>query len=544
MTRIEMGTGVGATGFNPVDFSYLRDTEDGKIPIITYLVGSHFNERLDGIITASDSGLIENDTIVTSGGKLEITGDSDVGESLSTKSATHSTFMYMWPKTQIHGNSEIAVAQVGEITPGIVYTSRMRTTFEDLSNNDKIIIDLDPGNSVANTNPVLSFREETEGIITTLATFVLPAGVITIDWQIKFLDEGVTKFSYKLPTGVPTLLWRGDLTADLAECKVIHEFLTNEATPTRTVKIDFLWIFYKSIFTGYDIAPEDKYKANIKIFDTNGTETESDWVRVNAKDHSFLGDRVIENGLIRIRFKETPEVEISGWDAVSTWVVLGSILPLNSTGTSASTLLDVIITGFNDSSCTITAKFGILDYRITMRKGMPYVHFKLNSEQFVFKTTKERFALSARTEGTNLKDYNQLSSDDTNRGNPLNLSSPETISIFTEDSDVDRGLVHVDDNWFAVYNLTSSDTVGWIGTTLLPVELEIEATNATTLKELRFGFRKNTAISIGALNSSPTTKFSGIPKPFFPGDDDAYVKWSANGSIFDLAQNPFVRKRR
>ena len=74
MTRIEMGTGIGTTGFTPVDFTYVRTTKDGTIPVITYLVGSHFNERIDGIITASSTGLIENDTIVTTGGKLEIAG--------------------------------------------------------------------------------------------------------------------------------------------------------------------------------------------------------------------------------------------------------------------------------------------------------------------------------------------------------------------------------------------------------------------------------------------------------------------------------------
>ena len=50
MTRIELGTGVGTSGYTPVDFTYNRNSKDGSIAIITYLVGSHFNERLDGII--------------------------------------------------------------------------------------------------------------------------------------------------------------------------------------------------------------------------------------------------------------------------------------------------------------------------------------------------------------------------------------------------------------------------------------------------------------------------------------------------------------
>lgn len=546
MTRIELGTGVNADKYTPVDVTYNRVTKDGNIGVIAYLVGSHFNERIDGIVTASSDGLIENDSLATNGGKLEITGDSDAGESLSTKSATHSTFMYMWPKTQIHGNSEIAVAQVGEITPGVAYTSKMRTKFEDLATGDKIIIDLDPGNSVAVTDPILSLKEEKNGTITTLASFTLPTGNTTIDWQLKFLDEGVSKFSYKTTTGKPILLWRGDFTADVAECKVMHEFLTNESSPTRTVKTDFLWIFYKSIFTGFDIPPADKYKANVIIWDQNNTETEADWIRVFSKDHKFIGERVVENGIVRIRFKTTPKIEVSGWKTSGTpgWEVIGSVIPTNTTGTVATNLLDVVINSFNDSACIITGKFGLLDYRITMRKGMPYFRIRLNSKKFTFQTTKERFALSAKTEDTNLKDYNQKFSDDTNRGNPLNLAVPESISTFTEDSNVDRGLNHIDDNWFSVYNLTSDDLVGWFGSLLIPNSLEVEATNATTLDEIRMGFRQNTAVAIGVLNSSPTTVFNGVPQMFNPGNDDSYVKWQANSSVFDMSQSPFVRRRR
>jgi len=545
MSRIELGTGVNATGFTPVDATYSRTTKDGNLQVISYLIGTHFNERLDGLITASDSGAIENDTIINSSGKLEIAGDSDVGETLSIKAATHSTFMYMWPKTKIQGNAEIPVAQVGEISPGTAFTLKMRTKFEDLSNGDKVIIDLDAGNSVSGTLPVLSIKEERKSVITTLATFTLPAGELSIDWQLKFLDEGVSKFSYKTNTGLPVLLWRGDFTADVAECKVLHELHTNEATPTRTVKTDFLWIFYKTIFAGYDISALDKQKGCVCILDTNGTETESDWIKVWSKDHKFIGDRVVENGLFRMRFRSTPLISCFGYDTTgTTWVSIGDILPRNSSGSNAALQLDVIFEKFNDSACVISAKYGIVDIRITFRKGMPYARMRLNSTKLTWKTTKERFALSATSEDTNLKDYNQKFSDDTNRGNPLNLATPETISIFTEDNNVDRGLNHIDDNWFSIYNTTATDIVGWIGSIFIPVELEVEATSATVLKEIRFGWRQDNIITIGMLDSFPLTKINSVPKMFSPGNDDEYVKWRANSSIFDLAQNPFVRKRR
>lgn len=447
----------------------------------------------------------------------------------------------MWPKTQIYGNSEIAVARVGEITPGVAHISKMRTKFQDLSTNDKLIVDLDPGNSVTNSDPVLTLKEEHDGVETILGTFTLPSADISIDWQIKFLDEGVSKFYYKTNTGPAILLWSGDLTADLAECKVVHEFLTNESSPTRSVKTDFIWIFYKSIYTGFDIEPENRYLANISIFDQNKTETESEWLRVYSKDHKFVGDRVVDNGIVRIRFKSTPEIEVYGWK--DEWVLIGSILPENSQGSIANTLLDVIFNSFNDSSVVITAKFGIMDYRITMRKGMPYARFRLNSKQFTFNTTKERFAMSS-TESTKLSDYNQFNSHQPNRGNPLGLATPEMISRFTEDIETNRGLGHVDDNWFAVYNNREEDLVGWMGSMFIPVDMEVESTDRRSLSQIRMRFRQENAIAVGVLDSSPTQIIGGLPAMFFPGKDDSYVKWRANASTFDLAQSPFVRKRR
>lgn len=546
MTRIEIATGINATNSLPIDFTYSRTTKDGKMNIITYLVGTHFNERIDGVVSASSTGLIENDTLAVNSSKLEITGDSDAGESLSTKVATHSTFMYFWPKTNIHGNAEIGIAQVGEKSPGTKFVHRMRTTFIDVSSSDQLILDLEAGNSVAGTDPELILKEIHNGTETTLATFILPTGDTTIDWRIQFLDEGVTKVSYKTTTGIPTILWRGTLTAIISECKVQHELQTNEATPTRTVKTGFIWIFYPGVFASYDIDMKDRMKGSIKIFDQNGIETETGWSRVYSKDHLFQGDRVVENGLLRLRFKSTPEIEIYGWDdAASTYDLVGSIIPQDDLGNLAGVLQDVIFEGFNRSQVQIIAKFGIVDYNINFRKGMPYARIKLNSKKMTFKTVKEKFALSANTEATNLTKWNQAHSDDADRGNPLGTYQGATNPlVFTEDNNVDTGLQHIDDNWFAFYNPNAQDIVGWIAPALIPVELEVEATSTTALKEIRFGWRQTTIVGVGILDGSPNTLVAGVPKIFGASGDDEYVKWRANMSIFTYDQVPLVRKRR
>jgi len=550
MTRIEIGTAVGAKEFIPIDFNYKRTTKDGVMEIISYLVGTHFNERIDGVVTASSTGSIENDTLTFTSSKLEIAGDDAVGEATSTKIATHSTFMYFWPKTRIQGNAEIPVNQVPEISSNQKHLLRMRTIFTDVSSSDELIIDLEAGNdgagSGAATDAELSLKETHGGITTTLATFNIPPTDLKIDWQIKFLDEGLTKVFYKTLAGSPTLLWKGTLTATVSECKVSHELHTNEDTPTRTVKTDFLWIFYPGIFAGYDIDMKDRMKGAVKIFDQNNTETESNWIRVYSKDHLFAGERVVENGLVRFRFKNTPEIQVYGWDdAASTYDIVGSIIPQDNAGNVAGKLQDVIFDKLNRSEAEIIVKFGIVDYNINFRKGMPWAWIKLNSKRMTFATTKERFALSANTPGTNLTKWNQEHSDDANRGNPLGTyQSATNPQIFTEDNNADTGLQHIDDNWFAVYTPGNQDIVGWLGPTLIPVTLEVEATSTSALKEIRFGWRQSVIVGVGVLDGSPNTLIGGTPEIFNAGNDDTYVKWRANMSIFTYDQKPIMRKRR
>jgi hypothetical protein len=552
MTRVELGTGVGATNFTPTDFSYTRTTKDGEIPIVNYLLGSHFNENLDGMFTFSNSTNLENGSITNSGGKLLIAGDAPVGESNETNRATHSTFAYLWPKTKIHSKLEIPVSQVTEISPGVAYDLIARTVVEDISTGDQIIVELHAGNTGAGTGPEtnawLVLREYVSGVATNLATVSLATSTeTTVDWQFKFLEEGVSKFSYKTATGEATVLWRGDFKADIAECKVFHELETNEATPTRTVSFDYIWILYKSLFVGFDIPLEKKELGTVVIFDTNNTEVEADWLQVYSKDHRFVGDKVLDNGIVRMRLKSTPEVEIWGWQTFGTpaWVKLGSYIPKNSANTKATNLVDSIIKKYNNSVCVLDVNFGIVSQTFRISKGMSYIRIRSDSKYFDFiPTTKERFALSSDIPGTNLTKWSQEGSHLSNRGNPLGTYQGATNpNVFTFNLNADTGLGKVDDVWYAMYNNTMDDVVCWLATSLKPNALEVEATSTTELKEVRYGFDSSVLIAIGALNSNPTTITSNKPKPFFPGGEDEYVKWKANAAIFAFGQNPFVRKR-
>lgn len=201
MTRLELGTGIGAERFTPIDYSYLRTTKDGDIPIITYLLGCHFNEAKGGIISETSSVGLQNGTTAFTSGKLALTGDATTTGVSERLSAIHTTFTYFYPKTIFQGNAELELAQIGESSPGIRFVHRMRTEFEDIGTGDKLTLDLEAGNSVTNTPAQFIIRETKGSTTTILGTFDLPTTEKLIDWQVKFLDEGVTKVLYKTATG-------------------------------------------------------------------------------------------------------------------------------------------------------------------------------------------------------------------------------------------------------------------------------------------------------------------------------------------------------
>ena len=106
--------------------------------------------------------------------------------------------------------------------------------FEDLATQDKLTVEYAAGTSA----PTISFKQTKDGAESTLASFTAGASDVNMNWEIRFLDEGVTKFYYKTASGTKTKLFAGDVTADLAECKVTYQYKTNEST-ARTIKSDF-----------------------------------------------------------------------------------------------------------------------------------------------------------------------------------------------------------------------------------------------------------------------------------------------------------------
>ncbi len=267
MAHLSLSPPVGSDTFTPIDKSYERTTKAGIVPVINFLLGSHYNVRIGGEISVTSLGNITNDTLKAISGKLEIAAESTDGTEVE-KIGTYTSFMYFYPGVKIVGQSEIQDDAVGS---GPIPVQRLRYVFEDLASTDQIIVDFQGGD----VNAQLVLREKVGGVTTDLVTQEITAGVKNVFWEIDFLEDGVTKFHFKEPSGTKTRIFNGTLDANIAEAKCTVKNILDQQL-TKTLKTDFLWIFYPNVPVGYNIPIlSNKTLGRIRIFDQNNTETET-----------------------------------------------------------------------------------------------------------------------------------------------------------------------------------------------------------------------------------------------------------------------------
>ena len=560
MTRLSIATPTGASGFQPLGKVYDRATKDGNVPITTFLIGSQYNIIPDGTLNAvTDGTYMASNTMTTASSKLQLAGQSNSAGNTGKNIASYSTFTYLYPKTKIVGHSELAVSTTSG-SPKPVH--RIRYKYEDIITTDALIVDweVDPSTGA---NAVLNFRQKVNGVESVLGTYSAPAGDTQIYWEIRYLEEGVTKLYYKRASGTRTRLYRGSPTADLAECKCSVEYWTSEAT-VRTVKSDFMFIWYPSAHLQYQASLANLLLGNCKVFDTKNL-AEASWVRVYSGDHEFKGNRIIENGLLRMEITTDPKIKFYGWNVTnSAYEYIGALIPVDSNENFSTTLHDVLFTQLTKSRMAFTVKFGIIDFVIDFHRGSPYARIRADTKRYRFETNKARLALSADYANEKLVNWNQETSDDSGKGNPLNLSNPVfqatafQASAFmttfsnavnpyplTNDTNATTGIQNINDNWFAFYDIDKvSDTVGFIGVLKKPTGITIKGATASALEYVEYTFDKNMAIGVGMLEASTGSKIAGIPLAFHIGTQDTYVKWRANESVTSFGQRQFARRKR
>lgn len=93
-------------------------------------------------------------------------------------------------------------------------------------------------------------------------------------------------------------------------------------TVDRTVESDFMTVSYPDLNVKYELAESDLGKGDCKCFDTMGSASESDWQRVYDLDHVFVGDCVVQNGLIRFVITEGNYSGVYGYTYLAAaWVL-------------------------------------------------------------------------------------------------------------------------------------------------------------------------------------------------------------------------------
>lgn len=125
----------------------------------------------------------------------------------------------------------------------------------------------------------------------------------------------------------------------------------------------------------------DPSGGEVKVFDSMNSATESDWRRVYSIDHKFVGDIIISNGLIRLKYEKVTTQIITGVYANTSWEEI-TFLPDWSTLTLEH--VDSKISELTRYSATLreacifesTTGFDMVWTDYTIRSGSPMINIE------------------------------------------------------------------------------------------------------------------------------------------------------------------------
>jgi hypothetical protein len=377
--------------FRPVTSSIVRKSKQGDVNVVIMLFGTHYNVKMDGVLQQDTEGDIDNNTITVSDSKVHLAMQREAaGSGVAEQIATFSSFMYFYPGLKIRGHLQL------DETSHVVTVPELEGHyhFKDLLSSDELVFKL----TRLEDNLLFEMAEVVSAVETVLYSENLAVGADEIYFEFVYLENGKSKFyivtDYKLPTQTISRKWVGDLTAKIGECNVtLHHH--NEEEVIHTVSSDLLFIEYPQIFLKFDRNSTDRFIGNIRVYDTDNELLEADWIRVRSRDHKFTGDRVIENGLIRLVIPTSnPEIEIWGWNsnAGQQWERTMRISPESDTGILPLKIQNVVIEYFKNDQINCEFNFGTSVYQFLMTRGDPYITMlNKGKTKFNFRTAKDRF---------------------------------------------------------------------------------------------------------------------------------------------------------
>ena len=425
MTRLTINVVGDPLTFRPVTSSIVRESKEGNVNVVIMLFGTHYNIKMDGILQQDTSGDISGQTITVADSEVALTMQRSMGGTGTAELiGSFSSFMYFFPGLKLKGHLKLSETSHGPVVPEL----EGNYTFIDLLSEDKLIFRL--------IRDELNLRfetvEEVSGVEHIIYSENLAVGIDEIFFEFVYLEQGRSKLftyeDYAKLTQVKTRKWIGNVTAKIGECNVSIRHKNSEEVE-HTVNSDLVFLQYPEIFLKFDRDSTDRFIGHVRMFDDNNSAVEADWGQIRSRDYKFIGNRVIENGMIRVIVNTmNPVIEIWGWNIVATiptWVKCMSIVPESTTGVQPLKVQNVIIEYFTSAQIKVEVNFGTSLYTFIMSRGDPYITMlekaKLN---FRFHSGKSRFIGDFADQANGYTAENSFEG-----GTPLAVAASGTVTL-------------------------------------------------------------------------------------------------------------------
>jgi len=324
-----------------VDPTYYRSSKDGDIPIVALFGGDEFvGEVLEGQWLKGDDGHIQGPfSAKINNGYLELTGKSDVS----------GTWRAGWV------SSTTKVPLLDDLIVDI------HLSLEGLTDSDENRFHVFLSDSGNGSNPSKGQNFLRLILRATTTTYYIQVekkvnGTITYPllWTEVTNKEGTfrIKFEENKPGHNHTHIYYHDGAGSVDESTdeipgspfqlnlgidqaYVGYFFESTETTNRTVSSDFVRITYPDFSVRYDLDDSDYQSGNrgeVVVWDTMNSDDEDDWVRVFDPSHKFVGDCIVENGLVRLLVDDSASqgLKIYYWDGQWTLAMKGFQRPTDS----------------------------------------------------------------------------------------------------------------------------------------------------------------------------------------------------------------------
>ncbi len=418
MTRLTMAVAGDPLTFRPVTSSIVRTSKDGAIDVVIMLVGTDYNITMNGILQEDATGDIEPSTqdIDVNNGFLELKAEQKTaGITVANLIGTFSSFMYFYPATIVKGHLKLDETAHAIPVPEL----EAHYHFKDLLSNDEIFFRLIRDE----LNLRFEFVEIVDAVENIIFTVNLSVAVDEYFFEFRFLKDGKSQLlridDYKTSTQTKVRVWIGDIKAKIGECNVSAHIHNIEET-IHTMSSDFLFIDYPLIFMKYDRTDTQRLLGRIRMYDDRNDPVEANWREIRSRDYKFEGNRIIENGMVRIIIKTVdPIIEIWGWNyenGVPSWELALTFIPDTDADIPSLKVQNLVFEYFSFEQLKCHVNFGTSIYSFIMSRGDPYITM-LNTakKNFKIQSAKDRFVGDFKDQhnGYTLKNTDESGNPDT-----------------------------------------------------------------------------------------------------------------------------------